>query len=155
MRHRPRRRQAHPAADRLHEAGRRGADLGLGWMSGRWTAGKRSAAGPTRTVVAPMWPWPRWPAFDDPAVFDLDERPQLVRLAEAVGRPELLEVLEALGRRFVVVGDAQLERDLRRTGDGFGRDPGHGGDGRLETLRGHGDHLERECVGLTVPATNL
>ena len=32
---------------------------GSAWMSGSWTAGKRMAAGPTRTVVAPMWPWPR------------------------------------------------------------------------------------------------
>jgi hypothetical protein len=34
----------------------------------------------------------------DPAVVDLDERPQLVRLAEPIGRPELLEVLERVGR---------------------------------------------------------
>ena len=29
---------------------------GSAWMSGSWTAGNRSAEGPTLTVVAPMWP---------------------------------------------------------------------------------------------------
>ena len=63
------------------------------------------------------------PGVHDPAVLDLDERAQLVRLAEAVARSELLEIDEAIGRRFVVVGDADLERDLRRPGDGLRRDP--------------------------------
>ena len=36
-----------------------GPTSGSAWMSGRWTAGNRIAAGPMRTVVAPMWPCPR------------------------------------------------------------------------------------------------
>jgi hypothetical protein len=74
----------------------------------------------------------------DPAVVDLDEGAQLVRLAEAVARPELLEIVDPVRRRLVVVGDAELERDLRRAADGLGRNPGHGGDGRFEALGGHG-----------------
>jgi hypothetical protein len=80
---------------------------------------------------------PQVPGVDDPAVLDLDERPQLVGLAEAIRRPEVLEVLEDVGRWLVVVGDAQFERDLRRSSDRLRRDPGHRGDGRLEAADGH------------------
>ena len=60
-------------------------------------------------------------AVDDPAVLDLDERPQLVGLAEAVGPAQLLEVARSdlVGWRLVVVGDAELERDLGQAFDGF------------------------------------
>jgi hypothetical protein len=36
-----------------------GLTSGSCWMSGSWTAAKRIFAGPTRTVVEPMWPPPR------------------------------------------------------------------------------------------------
>ena len=36
-----------------------GPTSGSFWMSGRWTAANRIAAGPRRTVVAPIWPPPR------------------------------------------------------------------------------------------------
>ena len=62
----------------------------------------------------------------DAAVLDLDEGAQLVRLAELVARSQLLEIVEVIRRRVVVVGDAELERDLRRSRDRFGGDPGHG-----------------------------
>ena len=92
-------------------------------MSGSWTAGKRSADWPDlhgrRADVALA----QMPRVHDPAVLDLDERAQLVRLAEAVARSELLEIDETIGRRLVVMGDAGLERDLRWARDGLGRDP--------------------------------
>jgi hypothetical protein len=75
----------------------------------------------------------------DPAVFDLDERAQLVRLAKAVARAQRLEVVQVVRWRLVVVRDAQFERDLGRAGDGLGRDPRHRDDGRLEALAGHAD----------------
>jgi hypothetical protein len=91
------------------------------WMSGRWTAAKRIAAGPRRTVVAPILP--------PPAVFDVDVGAELVGLAEPVGLAELLEIAGAdpVGRRRVVVGDPELERDLGDALDRLGRDPGDGG----------------------------
>ena len=96
------------------------------------------AAGPTRTVVAPMWPWPEVAVADDPSVLDLDERPELVRLAEPIRPAKLLEVVELVGRRLVVVGHAHLERDLREAGDGLRRDPGDRRDGRFDPGAGHG-----------------
>jgi hypothetical protein len=80
---------------------------------------------------------PKVPGVHDPTVLDLDERPELVRLAEPIRRPELLEVGQGVRRRLVVVGDAQLERDLRRAGDRLGRDPRDRGDGRLVTADSH------------------
>ena len=48
----------------------------------------------------------------DLAVLHLDERVQLVRLAERVGLGHRLEVVDDLRRRLVVVGDAHRERNL-------------------------------------------
>ena len=123
VRHGPWRREAHPATDRLHEAGRRAVDLRLGPDVGQLDRGEAKRGWPDfhgrRADVALA----QMPDVQDPAVLDLDERTQLVRLAEAVARSELLEIDEAIGWRLVVVGDAGLERDLRWPGDCLRRDP--------------------------------
>ena len=56
------------------------------------------------------------PGVHDPAVVDLDERPQLVGLAEPVARPERLEIVEPVRRRLVVMGEPES-----RTGAWTGR----------------------------------
>ena len=94
VRDRPRRRQAHPAADGLDEARRRLADLRLvldvGKVDGREAHRRRPDAHGRRADMALA----EVAGVHDPAVLDLDERPQLVGLAEPVGRAEVLEVLE-------------------------------------------------------------
>src|SRR5262249_12742124 len=62
---------------------------------------------------------------DDGAVFDLDPRPQIVRLAETVGvaEPSQIAGFEAVGRRLVVMADTELERQLRHSLDRLGRHP--------------------------------
>ena len=57
------------------------------------------------------------------AVLDLDPRAQLVRLAEGVRLVQLVEILDPVRRRIVVVGDPELERELRHALDRLGRDP--------------------------------
>ena len=107
MRDGPRRREAHPAADGLHEAGRRAVDLRLGPDVGQLYRGEAERGRPDlhgrRADVALA----EMAGVDDSAVLDLDERAQLVRFAEAVARPELLEIIEMIGRRLVVVGDTE------------------------------------------------
>jgi hypothetical protein len=49
---------------------------------------------------------------DDAAVLDLDPGPQLVGEPEAVGGLERGQVVERLRGRWVVVGDAETERQL-------------------------------------------
>ena len=55
----------------------------------------------------------------DPPVLDLDPRPQLIRLAKAIGVAQRVEITwrEHLGRRLVVVADPDLERQLRQSRD--------------------------------------
>jgi hypothetical protein len=65
---------------------------------------------------------------DDLAVIDLDPGLELVRLAEEIVLVQRLEVVDPVGRRFVVVGDAHLERHLRHARDRLGRNPGDGRD---------------------------
>jgi hypothetical protein len=77
----------------------------------------------------------------DSATVDLDERTELVRLAEAVARAELVEIRQSIGRWLVVVRDADLERNLRRAGDRLRWDPRNRGDGGLEALHGQRTHL--------------
>ena len=101
MRHGPRRREAHPAADRLDETNGRGADLRLvldvRQMDGWEPQGRRADPDGRRSDVA----LPEMTGPHDPAVLDLDERPQLVRFAKAVARPEQLEILQPIWRRLV------------------------------------------------------
>lgn len=68
----------------------------------------------------------------DLAVLHLDERMQVVRLAEGVGLGHRLEVIDDVGWRLVVMGDAHRERNLGQPFYGFRRDPRYGCDGRLE-----------------------
>ena len=114
MRHGPWRREAHPAADRLHEASRRAVDFRLRPDIGQLDRGEAECGRPDLHGCRADVALAKMSGIHDPAVLDLDERAQLVRLAEAVARSELLEIDEAIGRRLVVVGDAGLERDLRR-----------------------------------------
>ncbi len=146
MRYRPRRRQAHPAADRLDEADGRVADLGLGLDVGQLDRGEAHGGRPDPDGRRADVSLAEMTGAHDPPVLDLDERAQLVRLAEPVARPEILEAVQPVGRRVIVVGDPELEGDLRRPGDRLRRDPGHRGDGRLETLRGHSGHLVRDAA---------
>ena len=87
--HRSRRREAHAPADRLDEAGRRWAHLGFGLDIRQLDRGKahggRSDLDRRRADVALT----EMAGVHDAPVLDVDERAQLVRLAEAVARPEL------------------------------------------------------------------
>src|SRR5262245_44459096 len=75
----------------------------------------------------------------DAPVLDLDERTQLVGLAETVARAEIVETIDPIRRRFVVVGDPELERDLRWAGDRLRWDPRDGDHRRFEALQDHRD----------------
>ena len=66
-------------------------------MSGSWTAGKAQRGRPDLDGRRADVALAEMAGVDDPAVLDLDERAQLVRLAEAVARAELLEIIE-IGR---------------------------------------------------------
>src|SRR5207247_8638231 len=77
------------------------------------------------------------PLVDDPAVLDVDERPQLVGFPEAIGLAERLEVVDLCRWRLVVVGDAKFEWDLRQALDGLGRDPGDRGHAGFVTDMAH------------------
>ena len=115
-----------------------GPTSGAFWMSGRWTAANRIAAGPEpngrRTDAAPA----EVALPDDPAVLDLDVRSELVGLAEAVGGAERLEVVDAVGRWLVVVGDTHVERDPGHALDGLRRDPRDRGNARFMASSSHG-----------------
>ena len=114
-----------------------GPTSGSGRMSGRWTAGKRMAAGPTRTVVAPMCPWPRWPCPTiRPSSTSMNARSSFASRNRSVS-PKLLEIVQVVGRRLVVVGHSHLERDLREAGDRLRGDPGDRRDGRFDSGAGH------------------
>ena len=108
-------------------------------MSGRWTAGKPDRRGADANRRGPDVALAEVTVGLDPAVLDLDVGAQLVRLPEAIGATELLEIHELVRRRVVVVGDPELERDLRRAADRLRGDPRDRGDGRFEALRGQGD----------------
>ena len=90
---------------------------------GRTDADGRRADVPLAQVALP----------DDPSVLDLDERPELVGLAEPVRSAQLFKIVQVVGGWRVVMGDAHLERDLREAGDRFRRDPGDGRDGRFDS----------------------
>ena len=99
--------QAHPAADRLHESRRCGPDLGFVLDVGQVDRGEPHRGGADPHGRCADVALPEVAGVDDPAVLDLDVRPQLVGLAEPVGRSERLEVFELVRRRLVVVGDAK------------------------------------------------
>ena len=63
---------------------------------------------------------------------ELDERPQLVGLAERVRLPQRVEILDHARRRVVVVGDANRERELRQALDGLRWDPRDCSEGRFD-----------------------
>jgi hypothetical protein len=75
---------------------------------------------------------------DDPAILDFDECAKLIRLSEPIASTKFLEVVELVRRRLVLMGDAQLEGNLREACDCFRRDPRDGGHRRLVANVGHG-----------------
>jgi len=57
--------------------------------------------------------------IDDSSVFDGDEGTELVRFTEPIATAQLFKVIEPVRRRFVVVGEADFEREPREALDRF------------------------------------
>ena len=115
--------EAHPAvADLRLVLDRRQRDRGDAQLS-RAELEARYADVPSAQVAA---------ICDVALVAELDERPQLVGLAERVCLPQRVEILDHARRRVVVVGDADREREFRQALDGLRRDPRDCGDGRFD-----------------------
>jgi hypothetical protein len=71
---------------------------------------------------------------DHHAVFDFDERAQLVAEATAIAFDQRIDIVfvEPVGRWLVVLRHIDRERHLERAGDGYRWNPGHRGDGTLD-----------------------
>src|SRR4029079_16482977 len=104
MRDRARRRDAHPAADRLHEPRRRRRYLRLlldVWHLHRWEPDRRRTDAHGRLADVPL---AQVAGRDDPPFLDIDVSAQLVGLAEPIARPQRIEIIDMIGWRLVVVG---------------------------------------------------
>jgi len=80
---------------------------------------------------------------DVPVVVNVDPRAQMVGEPKPVRRAQRIQVVDLVGRRFVVVGDAHLERQLGHSLHRFGRDPGDRGHRRFDTHFLHLRHYLR------------
>ena len=137
-RHGTRRRETHPTSDGLDEPDRRWSDLRV-LLDIRHVHGRKAdRSGPDPHGCRANVSAAEIAVADDPAILDIDERPELVGFAETVGLAQVLEVDEPIRWRLVVVGHTELEGDLRQAFDRLGWDPRHCGDTRLVSRSGHG-----------------